>query len=80
MYPKCVRCGTRFDPAFSPSRRLCGDCHEIVEGRYQARIAGNLTPDAADVICTCGHLWSSHVESGCQWWNCDCTKPITPLI
>lgn len=23
-------------------------------------------------ICTCGHLWLSHVEDGCQWWNCGC--------
>lgn len=31
--PKCQRCGTRFDPAFSSSRYLCGECALWAFGR-----------------------------------------------
>jgi hypothetical protein len=48
---KCRRCGTRFDPAFSNSKVLCGDCCEIVQGPATSSprpLASYLEPWIAD--------------------------------
>lgn len=66
MYPKCQRCGSKFDPAFSTSRLLCGDCAEIVNGKFTftAHVSPSASPETLQALGELLTLAAVQAEKG----------------